>query len=146
MTYQQIEAFMAIIEKGSMTKAAETLYISQPALSHRISELENELGAELFVKKYGKRSNELTFRGTMFVRQAQKWMALWLETSDIMKEVDEEVICISSSLSLCKCVLFDIYNEIHRRKLPVFVKLMVADYTETYSKMDKGIIDYAVNS
>lgn len=48
MTYQQIEAFMAIVEKGSITKAADALYITQPAPTHRIAELDTEL----FVKKF----------------------------------------------------------------------------------------------
>lgn len=52
MTYQQIEAFMAIVEKGSITKAADALYITQPAPTHRIAELEKELDTELFVKKF----------------------------------------------------------------------------------------------
>ncbi len=43
-----IEYVIAIAEEGSLNKAAEKLFISQPALSQRLKKLEDELGTELF--------------------------------------------------------------------------------------------------
>ncbi len=43
-----IEYVIAIAEEGSLNKAAEKLFISQPALSKRLKKLEDELGTELF--------------------------------------------------------------------------------------------------
>lgn len=43
-----IEYVIAIAEEGSLNKAAEKLFISQPALSQRLKKLEEELGTELF--------------------------------------------------------------------------------------------------
>lgn len=47
MNDKQIEAFLAICETGSMNRAAEQLYITQPALKKRIDTLEDELGVAL---------------------------------------------------------------------------------------------------
>lgn len=48
MTLRQIKYFITIVEERSFTKAAAKLYVSQPALSKRMSEFEDELGCRLF--------------------------------------------------------------------------------------------------
>ena len=44
MTELEIEAFLAIVRTGSISAAAQKLYVTQPALSRRIHALEQELG------------------------------------------------------------------------------------------------------
>ena len=48
MELLQLEAFLEAAERGSFRRAAEMLYLSQPALSARVHALEEELGAPLF--------------------------------------------------------------------------------------------------
>ena len=48
MTLQQLEYIVAIAETGSLNKAAEQLYVSQPSLSSAVKELEKELGITVF--------------------------------------------------------------------------------------------------
>ena len=48
MKRMQLEYFVRIVEEKSFTKAAEKLFISQPALSKSIRALEAELGVTLF--------------------------------------------------------------------------------------------------
>ena len=78
MTQLEIEAFLNIVKYGSITKAAEVLYISQPALSRRIKSLENELQYELFIRQKGIRNVILTPQGEAFIPIAEKWQQLWL--------------------------------------------------------------------
>ena len=47
MTLRQLEYLIAVVEEGSFTRAAERLYVSQPALSHQVKVLEQSLGGEL---------------------------------------------------------------------------------------------------
>lgn len=54
ITFRQIDAFRAIMLKGSLTAAAEQLGISQPAISRLLADLENELHFDLF-KRIGRR-------------------------------------------------------------------------------------------
>ena len=47
---KQLRYFMGVLEAKSITKAAEQLYVAQPALGLQIRKLEEELGVELFVR------------------------------------------------------------------------------------------------
>ena len=51
VNYRQIEAFEAVMKTGSMTLAGKLLFITQPAVSRLIIELEQELGFKLFERK-----------------------------------------------------------------------------------------------
>ena len=50
MTLQQIFYAIKVAETGSMNKAAERLFISQPTLTSAIQELENEIGITIFLR------------------------------------------------------------------------------------------------
>ena len=50
MNIQQLKAFLAVIETGSLNKAAQELRVSQPALTKAIQRLEEEVGARLFTR------------------------------------------------------------------------------------------------
>jgi DNA-binding transcriptional LysR family regulator len=52
-TFRQLEAFHAVMTGGSMKAAAETLFISQAAVSKLIASLEEDLGLSLFESKRG---------------------------------------------------------------------------------------------
>ena len=51
MDTKLIEYVIAIAEEKSLSKAAERLYLSQPALSQRLKKLEDELGTKLFTRE-----------------------------------------------------------------------------------------------
>ncbi len=51
VTLKQLEAFVAVAEHGSFSRAAESVFLSQSTLSAHISELSNILGRQLFVRE-----------------------------------------------------------------------------------------------
>ena len=53
---RSIDYVIAVAECRSISQAAEMLYISQPSLSRYLSNLENELGVNLFVRTLMERS------------------------------------------------------------------------------------------
>lgn len=62
MTTEQIQCFFKVVELGSFTKAADAMYMTQPALSKRIHALEDELQLLLFTRDKS-RQTQLTDAG-----------------------------------------------------------------------------------
>ena len=77
-----------LAECGNITKAAERLFISQPALSIYISTLEKNLGVRLFDRS-GKRFT-LTWAGEMYVEKARKMLDLKAEFDEGLAEITGE--------------------------------------------------------
>ncbi len=67
---RQLRYFLAVVDNGSVTKAAEVLYVAQPALSQSLRALEAELGAALFRRV--PRGMELTGAGAALVGPARQ--------------------------------------------------------------------------
>ncbi len=70
MTFQQLHYAITISETGSINKAAEILYVTQPSLSGAIRELEKELGMTLFYR--GGKGVTLTPEGADFILYARE--------------------------------------------------------------------------
>ena len=60
----QLECFVAVAEHLNFSRASEELKITQPAVSHQIHALEEELGTKLFLRT--SKSVSLTQEGLMF--------------------------------------------------------------------------------
>ena len=61
---------MAVAQYLNFSKAAESVSITQPAVSHQIGSLEDELGVKLFVRT--SKSVSLTREGIMFISDAEQ--------------------------------------------------------------------------
>lgn len=77
MTKTELEAFLAVLQYGSISAAAERLFITQPAMSRRMKSMEEELGYSLFERGRGQRSVELTENGKEFVPVAERLLTLY---------------------------------------------------------------------
>ena len=80
MTLQQLAYFIAAVEHGSFSAAAQALYIAQPSLSEQIKRLENELGVTLFVRT--NRQLVLTEAGQLLLPEAQRTLAAARDAAD----------------------------------------------------------------
>lgn len=74
MNLKQLEYFLAIVEEGQITAAAQKLHISQPPLSYQIHLLEKELGAKVFVR--GSKGITLTESGKQLKQRAEQILSL----------------------------------------------------------------------
>ena len=74
MVFRNYEYFAAIVEAGSLTRAAEQLYISQPSLSQYVKRLEANLGVELFDRSTS--PLRLTYTGERYYQYVLQLMKL----------------------------------------------------------------------
>jgi DNA-binding transcriptional LysR family regulator len=94
MQINQINAFLAVAEFESFSLAAERLHITQPAVSKRIGQLENNLRVELF-DRIGKRSI-LTPNGKAFKPHAERILQ---ELQSYRSSLSQQQLTPSGSLS-----------------------------------------------
>lgn len=80
MTLLQLKYIVKIVECGSMNEASHELYISQPALSSSVKDLERELGIEIFTRS--SQGIALTVEGAEFLKYARQV----LDQADLLEE------------------------------------------------------------
>src|SRR5918995_4037765 len=83
MTLQQLTYFLAAVEHGSFTAAADVLHLARPSVSEQIAHLEAELGVALFVRT-GRRL-ELTDAGRLLRPEAERTLTAASDAADVVQ-------------------------------------------------------------
>ena len=86
-TLRQLEIFLAVAESNNVSRAAQTLSLSQPAVSGALAELEQQFDIQLF-DRVGKRL-KLNEAGASLRAEAQGVMDRAIELEDHFRENDE---------------------------------------------------------
>ena len=100
MNIQNITAFLAIVHTGTISKAAQELYLTQSAVSHRLKALEDEINARLIVRCQGRQGIQLTAQGEEFIPIAERWLSLLQDTRRLSVKNDRRYLSIASVDSL----------------------------------------------
>lgn len=87
MLLSQVEAFLTIAERRSVSAASAALYVTQPALTTRIKKLERELGVDLFTRT--PRGMRLTAEGRAFRPHAQRALQELAAGRELLRELRE---------------------------------------------------------
>lgn len=90
MNLQQLTTFCTVLSEGSMTAAAEKLFLTQPAVSQQIRNLEEELGVELLVR--GVRQVKATLPGQILFDYAKKILHLTQQAQIAIQTISQEVV------------------------------------------------------
>lgn len=85
MEFRHLRCFLAVAEELHFARAAERLHIDQSPLSRTIKELEEELGARLFVRTT--RSTQLTRAGRLFLAHVPRVFAALEQARDSVKSL-----------------------------------------------------------
>lgn len=128
MDLRQLNAFVAVVDHGSITAAAEALFVSQPAMSQTIRSLERELGADLF-DRVG-RSVRLTAAGRALLpgaRQALRDVDIAREAVDAVKGLVGGRLDLVSIPTMGVSPVARFIGEFHRRHPDVAVRLVEPD-------------------
>ena len=89
MNLNELQAFLAVADTGSFSRAAERLHLTQPAVSKRIRALEDELECRLF-DRVGRRIY-LTDAGRVLQPRAESMLRTVLDTQRELKDLDRTV-------------------------------------------------------
>ena len=87
MTIETLQAFIYLVESGSITKAAEKLFVSPQGLSYSISSLEQELGTALFERT--SKGVKLTIAGEVILNDINSLLDSWYSAKEHLKELKE---------------------------------------------------------
>lgn len=142
MNQADIETFLMLVKTRNITKTAESLYVSQPTVSHRLKLLEEELGVPLLIRKKGYKKVELTPKGEEFIVIAQRWLSLMKETM-LLKTAGEEMhLSVASTDTLNSCIFKDLYRSIlHDTKLNLKLNISTHYSYEIYELLEKHTVD-----
>ena len=137
--------FYTVAKSGSLTKAAEELYISQPAVSRSIKQLELQLGVNLFTRTH--RGMVLSAQGgKMIFAEVERALNLLEQAENRIAEVKNSAtgtIRIGASDTIFEYFLADKIVEFHERFPAVKIEL-TADFTpETIAKLKADKCDVA---
>lgn len=138
-----VEAFLAVIRHGSLTDAANALFISQSTLSHRLSKLESDLGINLIARGRGIRSLSLTTDGQEFLLLAKRWEGLLLETQQIRSRKKTISLSIGAVDSIHSYVLPPVYRALSELSTDLEISIRTQQSTELYLLLERGEIDIA---
>jgi len=106
MLLSQLEAFVEAARRGNVSRAAEALFVTQPALSARLKGLESALGVELLVRT--RRGVRLSEAGKAFLPFAQRALETVEEGSQLVAELSrggEGRLAIGAAPSISTSVL-----------------------------------------
>ena len=88
MLSTRTKTLIAVADYRNFTKAASALCLTQPAVSHHISQLEDELGVSLFIRK--KNGLELTPEGEIVVRYARRMSVLYNKLRKELTDIEKQ--------------------------------------------------------
>lgn len=143
--------FFTVAQEGSISKAAELLYISQPAVSRAIQQLEDKSGCSLFFRT--PKGVKLTKEGAIlyqYIEQAFNFIHMGQKKLSEVQELRSGEIALGVGDTICKHYLIPHLRDFHRDYPGV--RIHVANHTTPVTidllkkgKIDLGIVNLPVN-
>lgn len=145
MEIRVLRYFLEIARTSNMSRAAETLHVSQPTLSKQMKDLEQELGKKLF--RRGSSSVSLTDEGMLLRKRAEDILDMVDKTTDEFKALNNimggEVRIGCAESHQIKYLARTIKS--FKEKYPLFRYHITSGNTEQVTeRLDRGLIDFAV--
>jgi DNA-binding transcriptional LysR family regulator len=144
MTLRHLQIFVAVYQENSITKAADKLYISQPAVSKYIREIEDTYGGKLF-ERYAQRLAITPF-GEDFYRYAERITSLYDEMNFAMESFTEEktVLRIGSGTSVGRLFLPQVVKRFKEQHPHVQVSLFSGSTKQNEARLMDNSLDFTI--
>lgn len=141
----QLRIFQAIAEQGSFKRAAESLYISQPAVSLQIQNLEAALGMPLFDRSG--RKAELTEAGRLFLEYTHRVLVLCDESRRAIIDLQElkgGTLVLGASQTTGTYLMPRLIGQFRQQYPEVGVRLHVLSTRRTAYGVAEGKLDLGI--
>lgn len=145
MDIRTLQYFLAIAREESITKAAESLNMTQPPLSRQMKELEDELGKQLFVR--GSKKISLTEDGLLLKKRAEEMVSLMDKTISELSSSEEVItgdILIAAGETENISILANIAKSLNSKYPDIRYRLYSGDSEFVKDKLDNGLVDFGL--
>ena len=145
VTLRQIEYATAVHDHGGLTAAAETLDVSQPALSVAIAHLEKELGRPLFIRHKGHGITTTSF-GRTFMQDAKQLVGQAHALLDPAKDESTATgnVVIGCFEDLAPSYLAKLMQGFSRKFPGITISVRDGGFATLARELEQGIIDVAL--
>jgi DNA-binding transcriptional LysR family regulator len=142
MADRRLQVFHAVAKHRSFTKAAETLFMTQPAVTFQVKQLEEQFNTRLFERGHGQIS--LTDAGRTVFEYAERILGLSAELDARMKDLTGQmtgVLMIGASMTIADYLLPRVLGEFKARFPGVVPRLLVANSETVQSQVAEHSLD-----
>ena len=142
MSDRRIQVFQAVAKHLSFTRAAEALFMSQPAVTFQIRQLEEELNSRLFDRTPG--AITLTPAGAVALEYAERMLAMSAELKTRLKEMSGRIggqLLIGASTAFADLLLPKVLVEFKSRFPAVVPRLVIANSETVLARIVERAFD-----
>lgn len=145
MELRELEYFLAVARCGTLSEAARSLYLSQPALTRSLKHLEGELGKQLLIR--GSRQVELTEEGLLLRRRAEEILQM---TNKAKAEIKASERVLEGDIFVCSGETKGLHflTQAAKRLMEKYpgIRLHVSsgDNGDVLAKLEEGMADFGL--
>lgn len=145
MDIRVLQYFLAVAREESITKAAETLRMTQPPLSRQLKDLEEELGKQLLIR--GSKKITLTEDGMLLRKRAEELVDLMEKTKSELTASNENIggeIYIGCGETEAISFLAQAARKLQKNHPLIHYHIYSGDAERVMERLDNGLIDFGL--
>ena len=148
MEFRLLEYFLAVAREQNITAAAESLHISQPALSTQLKALETELGKQLLIRGVkGSRKVILTEEGMILRKRAEEMVSLMRRTKEEISGSNETIsgnVFIGTGETETVRLFAQVAKKMQQKYPDIQYHISSGNAEHVLEYLDKGLIDFGL--
>ncbi|PLN35283.1 LysR substrate-binding domain-containing protein [Klebsiella pneumoniae] len=142
---RHLHTFVAVAQQGTLGRAAETLNLSQPALSKTLNELEQLTGTRLFER--GRLGAQLTLVGEQFLTHAVKVLDALNSAGQALKRkegLNNDIVRIGALPTAALGILPTVIGQFHKQQKDITLQVATMNNTMLLAGLKSGEIDIGI--
>ena len=148
MEIRLLEYFLAVAREQNITAAAESLHISQPALSTQLKALETELGKQLLIRGVkGSRKVVLTEEGMILRKRAEEMISLMRRTEEEITGSNDTIagnVFIGAGETETVRLFAQVAKKLQQKYPDIRYHISSGNAEHVLEYLDKGLIDFGL--